>query len=229
MSVQLRGVAGASGVAGAVITIVFGVLHPKGASDVGTVSEWMRRVGASDIWTVVHFMLLLASLLLLLAAAGIARSYPEETASAWAEVAFVAMIVSTGIAVVTFLIDGPVVKRVAELWETAPRDPASIGAARFATAAGFILVAGLQLCSGIVALLFGRAGLATRAHPRPLAWLALGAGITGTVPGAVHYIAGAATWSVSMVYVSSALFAIWILLMSLRIWRTAHSGTDRPS
>lgn len=119
-------------------------------------------------------------------------------------------------------------KRVAELWESTPQDPETLGAARLATEVGFVLVAGLRLSSGIVALLFGAAGLASRAHPRPLACLAIGAGVIGTVPGSVHYIAGASTWSASMVYLSTALFAVWILLMSLRIWRAAAPSMEPP-
>jgi hypothetical protein len=216
-----------AGMSGAVITAIFGILHPKGSSDVGTLREWMTRVAESDIWVFVHFMLMVGSVLFLIATVGIARSYPEGSAAAWARVAFITNIVASGVAVMTFLIDGAVVKEIASLWEANPNDPATLGAARLATEAGFILVAGLQLSIGTVAFLFGLAGLATSAHPRWIAGVAIVAGITSVVPGAVHYLWGASTWSVSSVYVSTALFAIWVFVMSRRVW--IHQGVTLPA
>jgi hypothetical protein len=214
-------VTGLVGMVGAVTTIVFGALHPKGSSEVGTVHEWMTRVGASDIWILDHLMLLFASVLLLIASVGIARAYPEPRAQVWAELAFVANIIATAIAVVTFLFDGAVVKNVADALQATPNDAASRGAARLATETGFILVSGLQISTGTVALLFGLAGVTSRAHPRWLGWLSVTAAMAALVPGATHYIAGSSTWSLSLVYVSSALLAVWFFVMSARIWRAA--------
>ena len=217
-------IAAAAGMTSAALTVVFGLLHPKGSSDVGTVEEWMTRVGGSDVWIVVHLGLLVASLLFLLASAGIARAYPEERAAAWAQAALLANAVATAVAVVTFLFDGAVVKHVAELWESQRSDAATLGAARLATEAGFVLVAGLQLTTGVVALLFACAGFASAAHPRWLAWLALAAGLAGVVPGAAHYVWGAATWSVNVVYLSSAGLAVWTFAMSRRLWPAARGA-----
>ena len=211
-------ISGAAGLAGALITALAGILHPKGSSDVGTVREWMTRVAGSELWIFVHLTLMIGGILVLIATIGIARSFPEDAASAWAGIAVIANVVATAIAVTTFLFDGAVVKRIAELWQARPNDPATVGAARLATETGFILVAGLQLMTGMVALLFGCAGVMSKAHPKWLAWLALAAGITGVVPGAAHYLLGASTWSVTLVYVSGGLFTIWTFAMSLRIW-----------
>lgn len=217
-------IAATAGMASAALTIVFGLLHPKGSSDVGTVEEWMTRVGGSDSWIIVHLALLVASMLFVLASAGIARSYLEERAAAWARAAFAANVVATSVAVVTFLFDGAVVKHVAELWESHRSDAATLGAARLATEAGFVLVAGLQLITGFVALLFACAGLSSATHPRWLAWLALVAGLAGVVPGAAHYVWGAATWSVNVVYLSSAGLALWTFAMSRRLWPDARGA-----
>ena len=119
----------------------------------------MERVSASDVWIPVHFMLIWSSVLALVAMVGIARSYREEDAAAWGRIAVMSGVVATTIAVVTFLIDGAVVKHIADLWAANPRDPAVGGVARLATEIGFILVAGLQLGTGMVALAFGLAGL----------------------------------------------------------------------
>lgn len=169
-------------------------------------------------------MLLLGAVLLLVATIGIARSFPEEGAAAWARVALVANIVATAVAVTTFLIDGAVVKEIAELWQAQPEDPATLGAARLATEVGFILVAGLQILTGVVALLFGCAGLASKAHPRWMAWLAVGAGFTYVVPGSAHYLLGTSTWSANLIYVSTALWAVWVFGMSWRLLRHVAMG-----
>jgi hypothetical protein len=207
-----------AGMAGAVITLGAGAIHPKGSSDVGTVSEWMTRVGNSNIWIADHLALLIGSLLLLVASVAIARSFQDERSRTWADIAWIINVVATGIAVVTFLFDGAVVKNIAELWQARPDDPSTLGAARLATEAGFILVAGLQLTTGVVALLFAAAALTDRAHPRWLGGVVLVGGLASVIPGAVHYLVGSSTLTVSLVYVSGALIAIWFLLMSWRLW-----------
>jgi hypothetical protein len=218
-----------AGIAGAVITLGAGAIHPKGSSDVGTVSEWMTRVGDSNIWIADHLALLIGSLLLLVASVAIARSFQDERARTWAEAAWIINVVATGVAVVTFLFDGAVVKNIAELWQARPDDPSTIGAARLATETGFILVAGLQLTTGVVALLFAAAGLTDGAHPRWLGGVVLAGGISAVIPGGVHYLAGSTTLTVSLVYVSGALVAIWFLLMSRRLWilRPEQAGGPR--
>jgi hypothetical protein len=165
-------IAAAAGISGALITFAFGLLHPKGTSDVGSPTEWMTRVSGSDVWVLVHFMLIWASVLILVALAGIARSYIEESATTWARLGLLVGILATVVAVMTFLIDGAVVKEIADRWAANPADAATLGAARIATELGFILVAGLQLTTGTTALLFGIAGLRSNSHPAPLVcWL----------------------------------------------------------
>jgi hypothetical protein len=207
-----------AGISGAIITFSFGILHPKGTSGVGSVSEWMTRVSGSDAWILVHFMLALAAVLILIAIVGIARSYDEEGSAAWARVGLIVAAVTTAVAVLTFMIDGAVVKHIADRWAIQPDDPATLGAALFATEIEFILVAGLQLMTGITAFIFGVAGLGSNSHPAWLSWLALTTGLIGVIPRSAHYLFGASTWAVSASYVSSALFAIWILAMSWRMW-----------
>jgi hypothetical protein len=76
---RLYRIGGIAGIEGALVTFVLGILHPKGTSDVGSVTEWMSRVHASDVWIVVHFALAVASVLALAALVAIARSYPRTT------------------------------------------------------------------------------------------------------------------------------------------------------
>lgn len=207
-----------AGITGALLTFAFGILHPKGTDNVGSVTEWMSRVHSSDVWIVVHFALAVAAVLVLVALIGISRSYPEEGAATWARAGLFVAAVTTTAALVTFLIDGAVVKETADQFSASPGDAAVRGAAMLATDIGFILVAGLQIMTGITAAIFGIAGLRSSTHPAYLAWLALATAVIGVVPGAAHYLLGSQTWSVSASYVSSALFAIWILAMSRRLW-----------
>jgi hypothetical protein len=76
-SERLVRISAAAGLTATTITFIFEILHPKGSSDVGSLSEWMTRVSGSDVWVLVHFMLLVSSILVLIALIGIARSYPE--------------------------------------------------------------------------------------------------------------------------------------------------------
>jgi hypothetical protein len=223
---RLFRIGASAGIAGALVTLVFGILHPKGTSDVGSLAEWMSRVHSSDIWTVVHFALAIAWLLMLVSIVAIAQSYPEEEAAPWARVGTIIAIVATAAALITFLVDGAVVKETADRFANNPDDAAARGAALLATDVGFILVAGLQLMSGITAAAFGVAGLQSRAHPRYLAWLALATGVIGIVSGAAHYLLGSSTWAANASYVSSGLFAVWILAMSRRLWRWRPQESD---
>ena len=224
MSETLRRLGADAGIAGAILTMVAGIMHPKGSSDVGTVEEWMLRVSASDTWILVHLLLLLGAVLLLPASYAIAHAFPEDRARAWGRLGYLATIVATGVALTTFLFDGAVVKNISELWEE-NRATRIDAAALLATEAGFVFVAGLQLTTGLVAFAFGIAGVTTRAHPRWLGGMALVAAVCALMPGTVHYLVGSQTWSVSLVYVSTALLAIWFLIMSQRIL-SASPGTD---
>lgn len=77
-SERLVRISAAAGLTATTITFIFGILHPKGTSDVGSrLAEWMTRVSGSDVWVLVHFMLLVSSILVLIALICIARSYPE--------------------------------------------------------------------------------------------------------------------------------------------------------
>jgi hypothetical protein len=208
------------------VTLAAGAVHPKGSSDVGTVGEWMTRVGNSNIWIADHLVLLFGALLLLLASVAIARSFPDGQSRTWAEAAWITNVIATAVAVLTFLFDGAVVKNVAELWQAQPDDPAVLGAATLATETGFILVAGLQVTTGLVALMFGVAVVFSNRYPRWLGVLALGGGATSLIPGAAHYLAGTSTWSASLVYVSGALIAVWFFLMSARLWRSEPNAAQ---
>lgn len=211
-------IGGLAGISGALLTFAFGILHPKGTNDVGSMSEWMSRVHSSDIWTLIHFALAVSWVLILISIVAIARSFREGDAALWARIGMIVAIVATSTAWITFLIDGAVVKETADRLASHPDDAAARGAALLATDAGFILVAGLQLMTGFTAALFGVTGLRSKAHPTYLAWLALVTGAIGIVAGSAHYLFGSATWSVNATYVSSGLFAIWILVMSKRMW-----------
>jgi hypothetical protein len=218
---DLHRISGVAGIASALVTFAFGLLHPKGTTDVGSVDEWMTRVHASDVWILVHFMLIWASLLALVALVGIARSYTDEGQNPWARVGVIVAAVTTAIAVLTFLIDGAVVKRIADVWA---QDTNTFAAtARLATEVGFILVAGLQLGTGAVALAFGIAGLRSPLYPTWLPWLALITAIVGIVPGSANYLFGVSTWSLNFSYVSSALFALWLLVMSRHLLAHARA------
>jgi len=180
----------------------------------------MTRVGNSSIWIADHLVLLFGAVLLLLASVAIARSFPDGPSQTWAEAAWITNVIATAVAVLTFLFDGAVVKNVAELWQAQPDDPGALGAATLATETGFILVAGLQVTTGLVALMFGVATISTSRYPRWLGVWALVGAATALIPGAAHYLMGSSTWSASLVYVSSALIALWFFLMSMRLWRS---------
>jgi hypothetical protein len=78
------------------ITFLFGILHPKGTSGVGSV---------------------------LIALVGISRTYVEEESAAWTRVGLTVAAVTTALAVLTFLIDGAVVKETADRWAATPVMP----------------------------------------------------------------------------------------------------------
>lgn len=92
-----------AGIAGAVVTLVAGAVHPKGSSDVGTVGEWMTRVGNSDIWIPIHLALLLGAILLMIASFAIGQSFAEAHARTWADAAWKTNIAATAVATLAFL------------------------------------------------------------------------------------------------------------------------------
>jgi hypothetical protein len=219
MSDSGRRLSAAAGMTSATLTAVFGILHPKGTSSVGTVDEWLTRIHGSDVWLLVHFMLLWSSILALAALIGIARSFGPGRPEAWARLGLVVGVVATAMGVLTFLIDGAALKVIADRWAASPGDAGISGAALLATVVGFVLVAGVQLTLGATAFCFAVAGLAGRDHPRWLGWLAAVTAVVGIVPGAAHYLLGSSTWTANASYLVSGLFAFWLFAMSYRAWR----------
>lgn len=213
--------------AGALIGIVFNLLHPR-PDEVDSVLSELQMVSDSGIWVFDHYMLVISLALGLLGGVAISRSYLEESARSWGRLALVAQIVAVGVGFVTLAIDGMIVGKVADEWAASG---GGTDTPEFVTAAAAVNI-GLGLFTmiiislfGVAALLFGIAGLNTATYPRWLGGLALIGGVLGMAAGTLQYLDGISDLSAMYLFLPASLaFTVWLFASGWYLWQRSTSA-----
>lgn len=211
----LRWGAGAAMV-GAVLALVFNVLHPR-TSDVANVENELELVAGSSIWLFDHFMLAWAIAFAFVGYVAISRSFPEGPGAWWGRLAMATVIAGATVGFVTVLVDGMAMKHVADAWVDAS------GASRatlFATAQAVAEI-GVALFTGTIGTLFGLtpfffgvAILNSNVYPRWLAWLALLSGALGLFTASLQYLAGISVASALVLFPIASISSTFFLFLA---------------
>lgn len=227
----LRAGAGAAMV-GAVLGLVFNILHPRATDDLDEVVTELDLVADSGIWLFDHYMLAWAVAFALVGYIAIARSYPDGPGASWGRIALGSAIVGVTVTFATVLVDGPAMKEAADAWDEAGRgtDGAAFATADAVANVSLALFTGLMgSLFGLTPVLFGVTGLASDAYPRWLAYVALVAGILGLVAGSIQYLQGELSLASTYIFTAgSILFTVWLFGMGWLLWRKTIPPTMGP-
>jgi hypothetical protein len=210
---------------GAVLGIVFNVLHPRG-SGIATLTDELRLVAGSEIWRFDHFMLIWAIALSFIGLVVIGRSFDEEPAASWGRVAVASAVVGAAVGLATVLLDGMATHAAATEWTTSP-SPASLASTAAVSAVTVALFTGLMLTFfGVTPLLYGAAVMNSARYPKWLGYLALSSGLLGLTAGSIQFLNGISQLTANILFpISSLAFTLWLLIMGRNLWKRSGEPT----
>ncbi|MDX1510626.1 MAG: hypothetical protein R3249_04725 [Nitriliruptorales bacterium] len=211
----------AGGMVGAVIALVFNILHPR-SSDVGAASS-AANAQSEGIWLFDHYMIGWAIGLALLAFIVISKSMTGEPSRSWATVAMYFSFGSVVMLFASLVVDGFSVFHAGEA-------SAELGEAMAYVSEG-LFVGGISTFFGVLPVLYGEAVLTGDDYPKWLGWMAVAAGLLGLVTATMMWFDGLTdTTSNVMFPVASVAFTVWIGSMSFLLWQktgmAAEAGAD---
>ncbi len=220
-----------AGILGSLLAMVGNLLHP--ATPIGDPEGVAQTIAQSERWVLVHLVILVGLILMLGALVAISRSIEGGMAGVLAQLGSVAAVAGVTVGVVLVIVDGVAAKYLADAWEVAPPEEAAAAlqvvlaeeAINFALAALFNI-----LFAGVTFILLGLAVAWSGEYPRWLGWVVVVAGV-GSVPvGLVQAYTGE---SIGFTRIATIIFptiiTLWVVVMSVLLWRKAGRRTERPS
>jgi hypothetical protein len=215
---------GAAAISGAVLAVVFNLLHPRPTAEGDPVRELLRAVAGSDGWVLIHLGILLASLLIIVGLFVLARTIKGTPGENLSRLALGSLLISGPVAVVTFVVDGYATKAVADAWASASgtQQAAALGAGTAVAEVGWAMFMGsiITFLGGTPAI-FGAAIVASRAYPAMLGWVAIVFGLVSVVAGAWGMLDGPSDGFLMVFTVSSLVLTLFVLVAGVFLVRRA--------
>lgn len=219
----LQRIAGIALIVGAIVTAVCNGLYPR-VSDPSDVQAVLTKLADNETAAQIHLLgLALGMWLILGGIVGIYRSLSTGAASAWARLAFYAVVVATATWIIVFA-TGWAQAGAAANWVAAPAAgkataygvAASLHAANMATFSMAIVVEWAAL------ILLGIAISLSTLYPKWMGWIAIVLGVV-TIPaiGVPQAIAGPSQTIDLLFLIFSGLTLVWTLVMGVLITRKA--------
>lgn len=218
---------------GAVLALVFNILHPR-SSDIGTASEELELITDNGIWLFDHYMIGWAVGIVFLGLLVFTWTFAAEPARSWARVARALLVGSTTLVFATVAIDGQAGNAIAEQWETTQQKEAAVFVADMVFEIGTALfTSAIASFFGLMPIVFGVAILSGREHPPWLGWVPIVSGIVGIVTATIQYFDGLSNTTTNVLFpISSILLTIWVFVVGWRLWQTtataAPAAAARP-
>lgn len=212
--------------------MVFNAIHPRASSrSLNDNAELLRIVAASRSWRLVHLASIAATLAGVGAVVVVLWSMVQRGRSRWPVVAFVSLVLTTPVLLLSVSLDGFAIKSVADRWAaTGAADREVLMAAATALRSTDVAVLNLVMVGqfGLTAVLLGVACWTSPHYGRIIGGVAVVAGALGIVCGSVQALSGRLTTFSYLVLLTAslALFTLWLVLVSLVLVRIG--GTPRP-
>lgn len=205
-------------IVGAVVALVFNLLHPRIDEFGDVVATELQAVADSDAWIPIHLGILLGSLLITFALFVLARSMKGGPGEGMARVALGALMISAPVGIVTLGVDGYAMKEVAD-GLAGGGDPGA-GATMVHTGWALFMAFAITFI-GITPALFGLAVVADPTYPSGLGWGAALLGLVVAGDGVVGMLAGPSSAFFIVFTVGSGLLTVWVLALGVLLGRRA--------
>ena len=213
-----------SAIVGAVLHIVFNVLHPpSGAFD--DTRAHLQVIADSGIYQAVHIGILVGALLLLGGLAALYRSIAAEPGAALARLGFAGALVGTATISLDIATDGIALKVVADAWASS-QDPALFQAAYVLEQVVIgIFSMWIFVLLGVSFSLYGLAVALSDVYPKWLGWAALVFAIGAGLIGLAEAFSGHSPVLTNILFpIASILLTVWMLVMGVLMWRRAGAA-----
>jgi hypothetical protein len=211
---------------GGIVALAANIMHPRPENFDDAIASEIDMVASSDGWITIHVAILAASLLIAFGLYALARSMKGGPAEGIARIAIGGLLLSTPIAITTFLIDGYAMKAVADSFAA---DPTQAATATAVAHIGWALFMGSIITFlGISPALFGWAAAKDGRYPAWLGWTAvifgigsIGIGILGTIDGASQAVFIGFS-------ITSGILTLWVIAAGIMVGRRASEPIPIP-
>jgi hypothetical protein len=210
-------------VLGGIFTLAGNIIHPRAEGQLEDPETLLQIVAGSDIWVADHVIIAIGVTLLLGAFYGVTHSISDDSATAWAGLAWGVAIVGVGLGALLMLTEAVAVAGIAETWATSSGTEADLalaaGSALFHFSLALAAAAPLFLF-GIAPMLTGRAILSSHEYP---SWV----GVAGMILGGIGVVAnigqvltGVTTQSgLVLVPIGIVGVTVWMIYLGVVMWR----------
>ncbi len=215
-----------AGFVGTAIGLVTNAIHPRNILGAET-EVGLQRIADFGLWLPVHLGFVVALALGLVTFMAVYRSIADGP-SPWARPALAIVLVSSSVAMVSFLMDGFGLWGLAQAWTTATGSAKETIAAATEGMTSFensLFVGTMLTFFGAAPIAGGMALLTDGTYPRWVGGAAIVGGIFGLAAGTVSYLSGEVTDFAFIVLftISSVLVTVWFLALSVVLWRRSQA------
>ncbi len=211
--------------AGAVLGIIFNLLHPRSSAATESVRAELELVRDSDIWTLDHIGIGIAVVLGTFGLVAIALSMFGGEGELWARAAALSAIGGGTLLSAAVAIDGIALREFTETWSASPDAPGMLQAAQALLDVDIaVLTAAIGSHFGVTALIFGAAILATRAYSQNLGYASLVAGVLGFITALILAAKGADNFALNVLFpIASLLDTVVLAILGWQLWQRNES------
>jgi hypothetical protein len=209
-------------IAGAVLLVVFTLLHPLG-SDPADAPAAFAEYAADPFYVWSHLGQFLGFCGLGAGLVAVAFTLEEGGAAAWGRLGAAGAVASIALAAVLQAVDGVALKATVDRWAAAGGEARTMV---FETALALrqfeIGLAGLLgITSGLTLVALARGILQSTRYPAWLGTLGLAGGVGMAGAGAAQASMGFSTFAMALSMLATSVFLLWVILAGLRMWRQA--------
>lgn len=221
-------VAAAAAAVGAVLALVGNAIHPRSSgAGLPTGSEYLELVSGNGAWTVVHALIVIASLLFLAGQWALTEFLAGTPGARLAALALSFAVLGGAVNMVDLLVDGGAMPALARLEDEQGSDAALVDAAATAVnAVDFALFTGIMLAFfGVPFLLYGLAVALSGRLPVWLGWLGAALAALMICIGTWQLVGGVSsgTYKVAFPPLAAGL-SLWLGAIGMLVFRHARGA-----
>ena len=205
---------------GGFLLLVGNVIHPREEGQLDQVEALLAVVAGSEMWAVVHTMLLLGVALLMVGYVGLTATMTETV---WPRLGLGLAIVGTAMAALFMTTEAVALPPIAEVWAAASneaRQSAVTSAVPLFHLSLALSAAAALFLFGLTPLAMGKALVSSALHPSWLGWVGIGVGILGVGANLYQILTGVTTGTALIVVPISIVAAtVWVIALGVHMWR----------
>lgn len=225
MAMNFFRVGAGAAMAGAVLGVIFNLLHPRSGDALADVEAELQMIANSGNWKLIHIMLAVAAAIGFVGLVAVALSMANTPGDAWARATVLFGAVAAGVTLVLLALDGIPVKDLADRWAAGDEGVAGAANALVEINVSLLGVAWI-LFFGITPLLAGQAFLNSGVYPANLGYAEIVGGLLGLLTGFLLLgEVGTSFTGTILIPVSSLIHTVVLFIAGWILWnRSATVG-----